>query len=50
MKQKKTILFYAPGMTDEFIFGVNSRDNCNEPFISLKKKCEELGHTLEVFK
>lgn len=50
MKKKQTILFYGIGMTDEFMFDVNSRDNCHEPYISLKKKCEDLGYALEVFK
>jgi alpha(1,3/1,4) fucosyltransferase len=50
MAKDKYILFHCPGTTDQSFFDANSRDNCCEPFITLKKRCAELGYILEVTK
>ena len=49
-KKSKHILFHGIGATDASFFDENARDNCTEPFIALKKKCKELGYSLEVTK
>ena len=50
MSGNKYILFHCPGTTDQSFFDENSRDNCSEPWVALKKRCAELGYTLEVTK
>jgi alpha(1,3/1,4) fucosyltransferase len=50
MTETKYILINFRGVTDQSLFDENSRDNCCEPLIALKKKCAQLGYTLEVAK
>ena len=50
MTGENYILFHCPGTTDKSFFDENSRDNCLEPFIALKKRFAELGYSLEVTK
>jgi len=47
---RKFILFHAARATEADFFGEQSRDNCAQPFIALRKRCEELGYTLDVTK
>lgn len=46
-KEKKIFINYS-GMTNSQFFSEKSRDNCMEPFIVLKRKCAELGYSLEI--
>lgn len=41
------ILNQVYGSADEILFNPCSRDNITEPYIKLKKRCEELGYVLE---
>ena len=50
MTRERYILFHCPGTTDQSFFDENSRDNCHEPFIALKRRCAELGFVLETTK
>ncbi len=44
----KYILFHAPGATNEVFFDENSRDNCCEPYIALRRRLADLGYVLEL--
>ena len=47
---RKFILFHAARATEATFFDEKSRDNCTQPFVALKRRCEELGYTLDVTK
>lgn len=48
--ERKFILFHAVRATEATFFDENSRDNCAQPFIALRRRCQELGYTLDVTK
>src|SRR6185503_12925799 len=45
---RKYILFHAVNATEDVFFGEGSRDNAAEPFIAFKRRCAELGYTLDM--
>lgn len=47
MSGPKYIVNHLYGSADTAIFNRNDRDNCNEPYLKLKKRFEELGYVCE---
>jgi len=45
--RSRYILNQVYGSADEILFNPCSRDNCTEPYIKLKKRCEDLGFVFE---
>lgn len=45
--QLEYIINHIRGSADAVLFNPCSRDNCSEPYIKLKKRCEELGYVFE---
>ncbi len=44
---QKYIINHLYGSAEHTLFNPNDRDNCTEPYIKLKQKCEELGYIFE---
>jgi len=45
--QSRYILNQIDGSADKILFNPCSRDNCAEPYIRLKRRCEEFGYIFE---